>query len=218
MSTEVSSPPGDLVEAAAPVVEQSQDAQPTPEPEKMVPLAALEAERAQRQRRDDENAMMKEHLNLLQARQQPPPQPQETVSPDDVMTFGEFDKRANAFRQEVKASLGELQMSKQHPDYDEVIRKYLPEITNDDPELSQTLRTTQNFKLAYRLAKSSEGYQRDHAEQKRSEDANKLIANSERPGSLSAVGGTTPISMAKSYRDMSDSELQAEMVKNRGYA
>ena len=41
MSTEVFTPPGELVEAAAPVVEQSHDAQPTPEPEKMVPLAAL---------------------------------------------------------------------------------------------------------------------------------------------------------------------------------
>ncbi len=220
MSTEVS--PGEPMEAAAPIPEQSQDAQTAqqPEAEKMVPLSALEAERAHRQRHADENAMMKEHLNLLQARQQMAPQqpPQETVSPDDVMTFGEFDKRAAHFEQKMKATIGEMQISKAHPDYDEVIRKYLPEIIKEDPDIGQTLQSTQNYKLAYKLAKSSDAYRRDHAEQKRSADANRLVANSERPGSLSSVGGTTPISMAKRYKDMSDTEFMAQVAKNVGHA
>ena len=217
MSAEVPNQTGEQVEAAAPIVQPSQEASQPQEQERMVPLSALEAERSLRQRGDDENAMIKEHLNLLNARQQKPPQPEETTSPDDVMTHGEFNRKATALEQKFQTTLGELQMSKQHPDYDEVIRKYLPEIIKEDPEIGQELSTSQNFKMAYRLAKSSEGYRRDHAEKKKSEDASRLMANSDRAGSLSSVGGTTPISVAKRYKDMSDTDFKKEMAKNVGY-
>lgn len=205
-------------EAAAPVSDQHQDEQMEQSQEKVVPLSALESERAQRQQMQDELRMVKEHLNLLQARSMQPQEKEPDYSDDDVMTYGEFKKAASKFQDEVKMTLGELQMSRRNPDYEEVIKKYLPEVIKEDPDLAETLRKTQDYKLAYKLAKNSEAYRRDHTEIKRNTDAERILQNSQNSGSLSSVGGTSPINMAKRYRDMSDDDFRREVNKNLGYA
>lgn len=208
---------GEEVVAAAPVADQINDGQPE-QAEKLVPLAALESERSQRQQLQDEVRMIKDHLSLMQARpQQPAPVQEPTMQDDDVMTYGEFRKVAGQFESQIKGTLNELQMSKKHSDYDDVVRKYLPEVIREDPQIAETLRQTQDFNLAYRLAKTSDGYRKDRKQQKRSTDAERILSNSEQSGNLSSVGGTTPISMAKRYKDMSDDNFRKEMAKNVGY-
>ncbi len=226
MTTEVPILSGASEEAAAPVSTETLDPQPdhsgqSEQAVKQVPLAALESERAQRQKMQDELTMMKEHLNLVQARQQqsvaPPPQ-DPTMADDDVMTFGEFKKVATEFKSQISSQLDELQMAKAHTDYDDVVQKYLPEIVKNNPKIGQSLRQTQDFNLAYYLAKTSDSYRRDHAQKTKSADAERLMANSEQSGNLSSVGGTSPISMAKRYKDMSDTDFRKEMAKNVGYS
>ena len=222
MDEQESSVSGASMEAAAPVSVETTDVQPEQgeQAERQVPLAALESERAQRQQMQDELNVMKEHIGLMQARQQQPPlpPPEPTLNDDDVMTFGEFKKVANEFNNNINVRLNELQMSKKHSDYDEVISKYLPEIIKQDPSIGESLRKTQDFNMAYRLAKSSEGYRKDNHQRKKSSDAERLLANAEQTGNLSSVGGTSPISMVKRYRDMSDESFKKEMAKNVGYA
>ena len=216
MSEELVQDTGEQVEVAAPQETQSQEAMEA-EQERNVPLAALEAERSQRQRLQDELGMIKEHLNLLQAQRSAPQPEQESLAEDDVMTYGEFKKAAAKFQNDIKSTLSELQMSKKYPDYEEVVRKYLPEVIKEDPEIAKTLQATQDYKLAYRLAKSTEGYRKDHKKQTKNADAERVIANSGKAGSLSSVGGTTPISMAKRYQDMSDDDFRKEVAKNMGH-
>lgn len=216
MSEEIPNDSGANEEAAAPVAEQHHDEQ-ADQQERNVPLSALESERSQRQQLQDELKIIKEHLSLIQARQTAPPPQEELLSEDDVMTYGDFKKMAGKFQNEIKMSLGEMQMTKQHPDYEEVVRKYLPEVIAEDPDLANTLRNSQDFKLAYRLAKSTDSYRRDHQQQKQNADATRLMDNSQKAGSLSSVGGTSPISMAKRYKDMSDKDFREEMAKNLGY-
>ncbi len=207
---------GEEVVAAAPVPDQINDAQPE-QAEKLVPLAALESERSQRQQLQDEVRMIKDHLSLMQARPQPAPVQEPTMQDDDVMTYGEFKKVASKFESQITGTLNELQMSKKHPDYDDVVRKYLPEVIREDPQIAETLRHTQDFNLAYRLAKTSDGYRKDRKQIKRSADAERIVSNSEQSGNLSSVGGATPISMAKRYKDMSDGDFRKEMARNVGY-
>lgn len=215
---------GENVEAAAQQTQHLEE-QPTQEvqqEERQVPLSALEAERSQRQKMQEELSMIKDHLSLLQARQQQPqPQPQQpesSLADDDVMTYGEFKKVAGQFQKNFQATIGELQMSKKYPDYEEVIRKYLPDVLKEDPSLRDTLATTQDYNLAYRLAKTSEKYLDDNKKRKKSQDAQRILENSQQPGNLSSVGGTTPISMAKRYKDMSDADFRREVAKNMGGA
>lgn len=216
MSEEVPNVSGANEEAAAPVAEQHHDQHPDQQ-ERNVPLAALESERSQRQQLQDELKMIKEHLSLMQARQSQPQHQEQSLADDDVMTFGEFKKMANKFQNEIKMSLGEMQMTKKFPDYEEVVKKYLPEVIAEDPDIADTLRRTQDFKLAYRLAKSTEAYRKDHHQKKQSADAERLMSNTQKPGSLSSVGGTSPINMAKRYKDMTDTDFRREMAKNMGY-
>jgi DNA mismatch repair ATPase MutS len=210
---------GDSMEAAAPVTDQVSDEQSEHVEERQVPLAALESERTQRQQLQDELRVIKDHLSLMQARQnQPAPPPEESYSDDDVMTFGEFKKLAGKFESNINQKLSEMEMAKKYPDYEEVVSKYLPEVIKEDPSIGESLRKSQDYRLAYRLARSSDSYRKDHKQQKKSADAERLVANSQRPGTLSSVGGTTPINMAKRYKDMNDDDFRREMNKNMGYA
>jgi hypothetical protein len=134
------------------------------------------------------------------------------------MTFGEFKKIAGKFESNINQKLSEMEMAKKYPDYEEVVSKYLPEVIKEDPSIADSLRATQDYKLAYRLAKSSEGYRKDHKQKAKSADAERLVANSQRSGTLSSVGGSTAINMAKRYKDMSDDEFRREINKNMGYA
>jgi len=208
-------------EVAAPVSEPVVDEQPEQAAlqERQVPLAALESERAQRQQIQDELKIIKENLTLMQMRQnQPPPVQEPIINDDDVMTHGEFKKAAHQFQSQIAGQLNEMQMSKKFPDYDEVVRKYLPEIIKDDPSIATTLDNSKDYNLAYRLAKTSEGYRRDHTKIQKNSDAQRILSNSEQTGSLSSVGGTSPISMVKRYKDMSDTDFLKEMAKNVGHA
>lgn len=210
---------GDSMEAAAPVAEEVNDVQPEQQAERQVPLAALESERTQRQQVQEELRLIKDHLSLLQARQnQPAPPQEESYADDDVMTFGEFKKLAGKFENNINQKLSELEMSKKYPDYEDVVSKYLPEVIKEDPMIGETLRKSQDYRLAYRLAKSSDSYRKDHKQKTKSADAERLVANSQRSGSLSSVGGTSPINMSKRYRDMSDDDFRREINKNLGYA
>lgn len=219
MTEEESSVSGAIEEAAAPVPAETFDAQPE-QAERQVPLSALESERTQRQQAQDDLKMLKENLNLMQMRQEqpPPPPPEPTLNDDDVMTYGEFRKAAGKFENQIRGTLSEMQMSKAHPDYDEVVRKYLPKIVRDDPDVGESLRRTQDFRMAYRLAKTSDEYRQDHQQKKMNTDAQRVLANSEQSGNLSSVGGTSPISMVRRYKDMSDDDFKKEMARNVGYA
>ena len=218
MTEEESSVSGAIEEAAAPVPTETVDQQPE-QAERQVPLSALESERSQRQQAQDDLKMLRENLNLMQMRQQQSPQPpsEPIINDDDVMTFGDFKKAAGKIESQIRGTLSEMQMSKTHSDYDEVVRKYLPQIVREDPEIGHTLRQTQDFRMAYRLAKTSDEYRQDHQQKKMSTDAQRVLANSEQSGNLSSVGGTSPISMVRRYKDMSDNDFRKEMAKNVGY-
>lgn len=218
MSEEETKVPGANEEAAAPVAEQNQ-AEPETQEEKVVPLTALEAERSQRQQLQDELRMIKDHLSLMQKGQQQQPQPQESqLNDDDVMTFGDFKKAASKFQNEIKMTIGELQMVKRYPDYEEVVKKYLPDEIKKRPKIGEYLKQTQDYEYAYEVAKASEAYRKDHKQKQKNADAERIVDNSQKAGSLSSMGSTSPINMAKRYKDMNDDDFRREVAKNMGYA
>lgn len=215
---------GATMEAAAPVTDQSYEAQPEQRHDTQVPLAALQSERAHRQQLQDELKVMKDHLSLVQAQQgrqaqQPPPKDELAhLADDDVMTVGEYKKMTGKVAQEFKATLAEMQMQQVYPDYQEVVTKYLPEVLTQNPEFRTTLANTQDVKLAYYLAKNSDGYRRDNKQSKKSADAERIVKNAQAAGNLSAMGQVSPINQAKRFKDMSDDEFRKVVQKNLGYS
>jgi|GEM_PF-1963460 len=213
-----------IMEAAVPPSDENIQAQPEQvdtgevQQEQNVPLSALQSERAKRQSVEDDLRMIKDHLALNQVKQsQPAPKNDfEGLEDGDVMTVGEFKKLSGSMANQFKTTIEEMKMAQKNPDYQEVITKYLPDVLKQNPGLQSTLQKTQDYELAYYLAKNSETYRTENKRSKKSADAQRIVANANRAGSLSSTGSTSPISQAKRYKDMSDDEFKQTVARHLG--
>jgi hypothetical protein len=210
------------MEAAAPVETDGSESNEAGNAEKrQVPLEALQASRAEKQRLQDELKILKDHLALVQATQSRPSQQKQDdfdgLSEDDVLTVKDLKKALSQKEQQFHMTIEELRMTQKYPDYQIVVTKYLPEILKTNPRLADTLQKTQDYELAYYLATNSETYKADHKRAKKNADAERIVQNANRAGSLSSVGQTSPISQAKQYKSMSDDEFKKVVNKNLGY-
>lgn len=218
MSEETQYSGDQISEAAVPVesaqVESSQAMQ-------QVPLDALQAERSMRQNLQDEVKIMKDHLSLMQANQaQPKVQPKEDfegMSEDDVLTVRDFKKALGSREKQFNSTIQELRMTQKYPDYQDVVTKFLPEVLKQNPGLQNTLVNSQDYELAYYLAKNSDTYKSSTKKATKNADAQRIVENSNRVGSLSSVGTTSPISDAKQYKTMSDSDFKKMSQQHLGY-
>ena len=228
MSEEQVQDSGEYSEEAAPVMDEVLDSQGSEQVEggeqersSQVPLDALKAEREQRQKLQEELSMIKDHLSLMQANQNAPQQTQKDdydgLEDDDVMTIGEFKKLANKFQAQQQQSLTEMKMAQKYPDYQEVIQTYLPEVIKQNPSLKDSLAKTQDYELAYYLAKNSDVYKQKNTKRKRSAEAERIMENTQAAGSLSSMGAASPIKQVKSYKSMSDSDFREQVQRNLGY-
>jgi hypothetical protein len=212
---------GEIQEAAVPQ-NQPVEAQPPAQEEKgeqQVPLSALQAERAHRQQIEETLQFYKENYELAKANiQQKPAQQQEEqgFSDNDVLTYGEAKKAFSQTEKQLQLSIAELRMSQKYPDYEEVIKNHLPEVIKTNPKLQKTLFETQDYELAYYLAKTSDGYRNETKKKSIHADAERIVQNSQKAGSLSSTGSSSTISQAKRYKEMSDSDFMKEVNKNLG--
>ncbi len=206
-------------EPEAVVQEQSQAEQPqSPD---MVPVTALQAERRERQQLQEQNKLLQDHMALMQANTAPQPAPQDEMSgmsDDDVLTVGEAKKFLGQIQNNYQTSVEELRVQTKYNDYNDVVTKYLPDVIKNNPALKTTLQNDPNkHELAYYLARNSDAYRGAHHEAKKSDDAQRIVQNGQRPGSLSAVGSTSPQSQVRNIKNMADKDFMAMANKNRGH-
>ena len=198
------------------------DSQPLEPAEQVhqVPLAALESERSKRQQYEEENRLMREHLALLQRQSQVQQAPIDDfggLQDSDVMTVGDFKKMATGMARQMESSIEELKMQQKNPDYSSVVTKYLPGVLKENPRIAEHLKQTQDYELAYYLAKNSDEYKSEHKRAQRSAEAERIVMNAEHSSTLSGVGNTVPVAGTKTYKSMSDSEFRELMSRNLGY-
>ena len=222
MSEEPQNSGEQIMEAAAPVqadVEQSQPESASEGNAQTIPLSALQSEREQRQQVQEELRTMKDHLTLIEANQNRPLPPKdefEGIDDSDVLTYGDAKKLLGSVQKNYQGSIEELKMTQKHPDYQEVIQKYLPEVLKTNPALRRSLEQTQDYELAYHLAKNSDYFKVQNKKTKKSLDAQRIVENSAQAGSLSSLGATSPISQARRYKDMKDSDFRELVNRNLG--
>jgi len=187
-----------------------------------VPLEALQAERASRQNLQDELRIIKDHLALIQSQQQQSSQKPvakdalESLDDGDVLTVGEFKKALSQKEQQYQIGLQELKISQKYPDYADIVSKYLPDVLNKNPSLRSTLQSSQDYELAYYLAKNSDAYKDENKKVRKHADAERIIQNSQQTGSVSNVGSTSPMNTARRYKDMSDEDFRQAVNRNMG--
>jgi hypothetical protein len=188
--------------------------------ETLVPVSALQAERRERQQLQENLKVMQDHLALLQSSQtkQKPKDEFSSLSDSDVLTVGEAKKFIENFSREHKMAVEELKMSQQHKDYDEVVRKYIPNLLKEDPDLKDIIMNAPNpYKAAYYIAKRSDSYLQDQRVAQRSPEAQKVVQNTQRAGNLSQIGSTSSASSGGNYKQMSDADFMKLVNKNVGY-
>lgn len=183
-----------------------------------VPLSALQSERTHRQELAEELRMIKDHLALMEAKKEQPRQEEKPAfDPDDIPTWGEIDNYIAKRERQYQTSIDEMRMAQKHPDYQEVISKHLPEVISNNPALRKTLTESQDYELAYYLAKNSDSYRSAHKKQVKNQDAERVVQNSQKAGALSSMGTTSPINTAKRYSQMTDEDFRKEVNRNLGY-
>jgi dsDNA-binding SOS-regulon protein len=196
-------------------------ATPQDSTQEMVSASVFNEQKQQNESLQQELRLIKDHLSLLQANQSRAPEKKvdefEGMADDDIMTVGQFKNVAQKYNTQLRMSVEELKISQKYADYQEVVTKYLPEVLKQNPSLYNSLQQTQDFELAYYLAKNSESYKTQHKTTKRNADAEKIVKNASQSGTLSSVGGVSGLQATKKYKDMTDAEFKSEIAKNLGY-
>jgi len=162
-------------------------------------------------------------LEMLRANSQqiqPKPEPKaermfEGMDDTDVPSVREirqeWDKREATYQQSLtnyQLRLEELQVQQMHPDYAEVIEKFALPLVKQKPHLAEGLQGASNKALfAYELGKMAQQMQAQAVAPQRNENAERMVANSKKPGTLSQAGGQAALSKADYYASMSDQEF-----------
>ena len=209
---------GETVAVAAEPEHAAQEQPPAAPQEEMVPLSALQAERRDRQQAQEQNKLLQDHVTLIQSNPAPPKDEMSNMSDDDVLTVGEAKKFLGQIQQNYQTSVEELRVQTKYSDYNEVVTKFLPDVVKENPSLQATLKNDPNrYELAYYLAKNSDSYRGTKHVAKKSADAQRIVENGQRAGSLSAVGSTAPQSQVSNMRNMSDADFMKMANKNLGH-
>lgn len=213
---------GDYTEAAVQTDTDDAMTQEQQQENQTVPLSALQQERQQRQKLQEDLQLLKDHMSLLQSNQAAQSKKKddfEDLTDNDVLTVGEAKKFIQNFSKEQQLAVEELKISQQYPDYSEVVRNYLPEVLKNDPDLKDVITNAPNpYKAAYYLAKRSDGYLKNKRQSSRSKEAKEAVENLQRPGTLSSVGTGVSGTASKGYKTMNDADFRKLMNKNLGYS
>lgn len=158
-------------------------------------------------------------MQALQQQQAKQQQPQndgfdlDKYADDDVPTYGELKKLKAAERRQNEQYLqqiNELKMQSQHADYADVIKNYLPDVLQEDPDLAIAIKDNPMVqKLAYRLAKSSPKYHENRLAKQNSSVLNKINENMSRPAPATARKSVAAFSDDVKYDQMSDEQIMA---------
>lgn len=161
-------------------------------------------------------------LAMLRANQQPTIEKKkmfEGMDGSDVPNVDEirreWEERESGYNQRIE----ELEVQKQYPDYEAVIREFIPQLKIKEPNLINGIERANNPALsAYLLCKKEQRIQeltkKASDPPTRSAKADRMIENSRKPRTLSQAGGQGALSQADYYASMSDKEFMEFASKN----
>lgn len=201
----------------------------TPEPTKQeLNFAALreEVDRLKAER-EAERQEYKQNLELFRAnmsqqqvapRQEPKKRFLDGMADHDIPNVSELRQAWDQRETEYQAKLEELETAQRFPDYAEVMEKFTGPLIRQKPHLAQGILGAQNKALfAYELGKMAQQIQPAPVVQTQaSANAQKMVENAKRPGTLAQTGGQSVLSKADYYATMSDQEFMKMASKNLG--
>lgn len=116
-------------------------------------------------------------------------------------------------RSEFADQLAQVQTKSQHSDWNNMVTQHVPQLTSKNPIFAEMIRNASNpYEAAYLLAElNARGQtQRDQP----NGDAQRAIANANKPLSINSVGGNGTLSSADYYASMSDEDFMKIAGRN----
>lgn len=227
-------PEGDQQEATeAPQAEVTQVVPPTQEDTQALNFKALsESVERLKAERETEKREYQLQLDMLRAnlnRQPVPEAPKakemfDGMSDGDIPNVGELRKAWGDRERAYNEKIEELQVASTYPDYAEVLNKHGKHLAETDPIFLQGLRGADNKALfAYQYAKREarlqelEGQVKNKAPEapvQKSNDAQRIVENARKPGTLAQAGGQSVLSKADYFETMSDQDFMKYAAKH----
>ncbi len=206
--SEVSIDTGSVQVAEAPVAEAHEQV-------RQVPLEALEAERRKRQDIEAQNRLLQDYVNRLQ---QPAAEEKVTKSEDDEDLVNKRDLKQ--FRDKLtgeefatmKREIAEETFKEVNPEAIRQINTHLKEILERKPWLAKSIEDSSNrYARAYEIVQDYSPALM--AKKSQSNDAQRIIENSKKPGSPVSVGKTPNLSGADYLKSIAGTKEFAEYRK-----
>lgn len=184
-------------------------------------IAEQKAEReVERRRYEQELYEMKYQLNQqLQAQKQPEKSALDGLDNSDLLTVEAFKKaqyeQQTRYQEEINSLRYENLENRarlQHSDYNEVMEKYSIPFLRENRDFARAFQAAENpAEFAYQLGRLQQGTQSTPPpvqETQARENAERIVQNARKPGTLSSArGGQPSLSKADYYASMSESDF-----------
>lgn len=158
--------------------------------------------------------LLRANMNQVQRQPEPPKKMFEGLSDNDVPNVAELRREWQEREQGYQSRLEELQVQQMFPDYAEVIEKFALPLVQQKPHLAEGIQGARNKALfAYELGKMAQNMRQTN-QPTINENAQRIVENSRKPGTLSSAGGQGALSKADYYATMSDKQFYEIASKN----
>jgi len=138
-----------------------------------------------------------------------------SMKTEDIANVGELRQEWEKREAIYQDKLEELTTIQMHPDYAEVLEKYVVPLVKQKPHLAEGIQKSSNKSLfAYELGKMAQQVQERQVASTTNENAQRIVENSKKPGTLSQAGGQGALSKADYFASMSDQEFMKFASKN----
>lgn len=166
--------------------------------------------------REEERRTIQLQLDMLRANQAQPARQEQAprkfldgMGDTDIPNVGEIRREWEARESAYQSKISELEFAQYHPDYAETLDKHLAPLVKNKPILAEVIRHSPNpAQAAYEIGQLAKGAipNTPHPTQK-SMNAQRIVDNARKPGTLSQTGGQGALSKADYYASMSDQEF-----------
>lgn len=136
-------------------------------------------------------------------------------SSDVKKAFDTLRSENDRLRNEMRDALAAVKTQTQHQDWNEMVSRHVPELTNKNPMFAEMIKNSSNpYEAAYLLAEMQARTAQMQQQGPAQHNAQRAINNAQKPQSLAAVGGHGTLSKADYYANMSDEDFMKIASRN----
>lgn len=152
------------------------------------------------------------YQKMPQRQPEPAQDPYATVDWDNTSdvrkAFDLLRQENQGLRSEFKDALTAVQTKSQYQDWNNMVTQHVPELTSKNPIFAEMIQKASNpYEAAYLLAELNAKAAGQQSSQQMSSNAQRAIANAQKPQTLASVGGSGTLSNADYYASMSDEDF-----------